>query len=594
MKRKEVKPEDTWNLEDMFSDIPEWEKACGELEGSIGQIPEYCGTLGRGLDSLSAYLKFQEKNERLLEKIYVYANLKYHEDTANADSQKLADRADRLMAEYNRADAFFVPELLGIPDGQLKQWLAEPILADYRVYLSEIVRKKEHMLSRDEETLLAGIYEIANAPSSVFTMFNNADITFPDIVLEDGTEKPLTHGNFMVYMKEQNRDIRKQAFHGIYSTYAAFEYTLASLYSANLKQELFYAKARKYGSSLEKALDSSQIPTKVYHGLIDTVQDNLEPMYRYMDIRRRALGLSRLHMYDIYVPFVEDEEDTYTFEEAKAIVLKALEPMGEAYVGILKAGFQERWIDCYENEGKRSGAYSWGAYGTHPYVLLNFQGRLNDVFTLAHEMGHAIHTHFSNQSQPFQNAGYKIFVAEVASTCNEALLMDYLLGHTREKGKRACLINYYLEQFRTTLFRQTMFAEFERITHAALQEGEALTAQSLKSIYHGLNEKYYGPSVVVDPEIDMEWARIPHFYTPFYVYQYATGYSAAIALSRKILKEGAPAVKAYQDGFLKGGCCKPPIELLKAAGVDMGSKEPVEAAMRVFADLVREMEEIVR
>ncbi|MDD6207663.1 MAG: oligoendopeptidase F [Clostridiales bacterium] len=589
MKRNELKTEDTWRLEDLFLSLDDWENACKDLEERILKIPDFYGTLGQGVDSLYAYLSFQSDTEQLLERIYIYANLKYHEDTKNADSQKLTDRADYFMTAYNQADAFFVPELLSIPDEKLVQWVHMPVLADYEGYLLEIMRKKEHMLSKTEEELLAGVYEIANTPSTVFSMFDNADLKFPDVVKKDGTKLPLTHSTYMVYMKDEDQNIRRQAFQGLYHTYQAFENTLASLYAANVKQELFYAKTRKYGSSLEKALDSSQIPVSVYDNLIEMVEKHLKPMYKYMDIRRNALGLSKLHMYDIYVPFVKEREDTYTFDEAKQIVLEALKPMGEEYVGILEEGLSNRWIDCYENEGKRSGAYSWGAYGTHPYVLLNFQGRLNDVFTLAHEMGHAIHTYYSNQNQSYQNAGYKIFVAEVASTCNEALLMHYLLEHTNSEEKKACLVNYYLEQFRTTLFRQTMFAEFEQITHGKLQEGEALTAQNLKQIYHELNVKYYGPDVVIDDEIDMEWARIPHFYTPFYVYQYATGYSAAIALSSKILTEGAAAAKNYVDGFLKGGCSKTPLELLKNAGVDMSSKEPVEAALRVFEELVDKM-----
>ena len=593
MKRSEVKTEDTWRLGDLFSNVTEWEKACEELNRRIQEIPRFYGTLGQGADSLYAYLVFQSETEQLLEKIYVYANLKYHEDTANADSQMLAERADAYMTAYNEKDAFFVPELLAIRDEELKEWLENPAFADYREYVMEIIRKKEHMLSKEEETLLAGVYEIANTPSNVFSMFQNADLKFPELVEEDGTRHPLTHGNYMVYMKDARQSIRRQAFFSLYHTYEAYQNTLASLYASNVKQELFYAKARKYGSSLEKALDSSRIPVNVYKNLIAIVGEHLGAMYRYMDVRKRALGLSELHMYDIYVSIAEKQEDHYTFEEAEELVLKALEPMGEEYIHLLKKGLKDRWIDRYENEGKRSGAYSWAAYGTHPYVLLNFQGRLNDVFTLAHEMGHAIHSYYSNENQPFRNAGYRIFVAEVASTCNEALLMHYLLEHTESREKRACLINYYLEQFRTTLFRQTMFAEFEQITHGKLQEGEALTARNLKTIYHGLNEKYFGPDVVIDDEIDMEWARIPHFYTPFYVYQYATGYSAAIALSGKILKEGAPAVKKYVDGFLKGGCSQSPLELLKNAGVDMNSREPVESAMKVFEDLVTQMERLV-
>ena len=448
-------------------------------------------------------------------------------------------------------------------------------------------------MSAEMEELLANAREVLDSPDSIFSMFNNADIEFPTIKDENGEDVSITHGRYSTLLKNKDRRVRKDAFQGLYSKYLEFKNTLATTYGANVKKDVFYANTRNYESSLAMALDESSIPLDVYSNLIDVVRENLPLLHRYMDIRKKALQLDELHMYDVYVPMVEETSDNIDFEQAKDMVLEGLKPLGEEYGNLLKEGFSNGWIDVYENKGKRSGAYSWGSYGAHPYVLLNHQDDLNSVFTLAHEMGHALHSYYSNKTQPYICAGYEIFVAEVASTCNEALLIHDLLEKTNDKAKRAYLINYHLEQFRTTLFRQTMFAEFEWKAHQMAERGEALTEQSLSSMYHQLNVDYFGENTVIDPEIDLEWARIPHFYNSYYVYQYATGYSAAIALSNRILKEGQSAVKDYVEQFLCGGGSKDPIDLLKGAGVDMSKKESIQSALDVFKELLDQMEELL-
>jgi oligoendopeptidase F len=425
-------------------------------------------------------------------------------------------------------------------------------------------------------------------------MFNEADIHFPSVRDVEGNRIPITNGNFIRLQGSRDRNLRKQVFEAYYHTYAQWSNTVAAMYANQVKMNHFFAEASKYSSPRAMFLDNGNIPESVYDNLIEAVHKHLPAMYRYVAARKQLLGVDQLHIYDVFAPVVDTVDHTYTFEEAKELVLAALEPMGEEYISILKTGFENRWIDVYENENKRSGAYSWGAYGTHPYVLLNFQGNLDSVFTLAHEMGHALHTYYSNSAQPFAYSGYLIFVAEVASTCNEALLMKYLLEHTEDPKERLYLINHYLDGFRSTVFRQTMFAEFEQIVHTRQAKGESLTSEALNQIYHDLVALYYGPDMVVDEEIDHEWMRIPHFYTSFYVYQYATGYAAATAFSDKILKEGRPAVDAYIGNFLKGGCAKDPIDILAAAGVDMSTPEPVEQALEVFESYLKLFEEQLR
>jgi oligoendopeptidase F len=593
-KRNEVEKQYTWAIEDLYATDAEWQQEFDQVKALLPKLAEYQGRLSKSGEILLGFLKLSDDIGRLMERVYVYANQKYHEDTGNAVYQDLSNKANMLSVQVNSALAFATPEILSIPDEALLQFKAEnEELKLYDFYLKDILRLKPHVLSAEMESLLADAGEIAEAADSIFSMFNNADIKFPEIKDEKGDPVRITHGRYGQLLESNDRRVRREAFEGVYATYGSFKNTLAAAFSANVKQEVFFAKARKYDSTLAKALDAANIPVEVYTNLISAVHDNMEQMHRYVSIRKKLLNLDELHMYDLYTPLVQDIKMEIPFEEAKKIVAEGLKPLGEEYLKILEEGYQNRWIDIYENENKRSGAYSWGAYGTHPYVLLNYNETLSNVFTLAHEMGHAIHSYLSDRTQPYIYAGYKIFVAEVASTCNEALLIDHMLKTTEDKKQKAYLINHFLEKFKGTLYRQTMFAEFEMITHRMVEQGESLTAEALCKVYHDLNVAYFGKDIVIDPEIDMEWARIPHFYNAFYVYQYATGYSAAIALSRRILNEGKPAVDDYIR-FLSSGSSNYPIELLKAAGVDMSTKEPVNQALALFKELLDQMEELMR
>lgn len=592
-KRSEVDKRFTWAIEDLYASDDLWQQEYEQIKEMLPKALEYQGRLSKSADILYSFLQLSDEISQLLERVYVYANQKYHEDTGNATYQDLSNKANALSVQVSSALSFATPEILSIPAETLNEFLLEnDDLKLYDFYLKDILRLKPHILSAEMEELLADAGEMADAPSNIFSMFNNADIKFPEVKDEDGEMVRITHGRFIRLLESPDRRVRKEAFQGLYATYRSFQNTLAASFSSNVKQEVFFAKARKYPSTLEKALDAGNIPVEVYTNLINAVHDNMHLMHRYVKLRKKLLGLDELHMYDLYTPLVSDIDMKLTFEEAKALVAKGLEPLGEDYQRILKEGFDNRWIDVYENENKRSGAYSWGAYGTHPYVLLNYNDTLDNVFTLAHEMGHAIHSYYSDKVQPYIYAGYKIFVAEVASTCNESLLIDYMLKNTKDKKEKAYLINHFLDKFKGTLYRQTMFAEFEMITHRMVENGESLTAENLCKIYHDLNALYYGDDIVIDPEIAMEWARIPHFYNAFYVYQYATGYSAAIALSRRILNEGKPAVDDYIR-FLSSGSSNYPIELLKSAGVDMSTKEPVNQALKLFEELLDQMEELM-
>jgi oligoendopeptidase F len=591
-KRSEVDHKFTWAIEDLYASDDLWQKEYEKLKELLPKAMEYQGRLSKSGDILLSFLKLSDEIGMLLERVYVYANQKYHEDTSNAVYQDLSNKANALSVQVNSALSFATPEILTIPEDVIAGFRYETEeLKLYDFYLKDILRLKPHILSGELEELLANAGEMADAPSNIFTMFNNADIKFPEMKDEDGELVKITHGRYGQLLESSDRRVRREAFEGVYATYGSFRNTLAASFSSNVKQEVFFAKTRKYGSTLERALDAANIPVEVYKNLIAAVHENMGLMHRYVSLRKKLLGVEELHMYDLYTPLVSDMKMDIPFEEAKKIVGKGLEPLGEDYQRILNEGYHHRWIDVYENENKRSGAYSWGAYGTHPYVLLNYNDSLNNVFTLAHEMGHAIHSYYSDKTQPFIYAGYKTFVAEVASTCNEALLIDHMLKNTEDKKQKAYLINHFLEKFKGTLYRQTMFAEFEMITHKMVEDGESLTADALCRVYHDLNVAYFGNDIVIDPEIDMEWARIPHFYTAFYVYQYATGYSAAIALSRRILNEGAPAVEDYIK-FLSGGSSNYPIELLKGAGVDMNTKEPVNEALQLFSELLDQMEEL--
>ena len=591
-RRDEIDAKDKWAVEDLYESDEAWKGDYEKLKGMIPGLRAFKGKLGESAKTLLSMQKMYDEVHMLAEKVYVYANQRLHEDTDNGTYQDLASMAQKVLVELSEAGAYIEPEILSLPEGTVERFLEEEDgLLMYRQYFEDIIRKKEHVLTGEMEELLASVGELAEGPKDIFSMFNNADIRFPEITGEDGEPVEVTHGNFISLLQNKDRRVRKDAFQALYKVYGKYRNTLAATYRANVKQEIFYARARKHGSDLEAALYGSRIPVSVYDNLIGAVHGALGLMHRYVGLRRKLLGVDTLHMYDLYVPIVADEEQKIPFAQAKEMVLAGLKPMGEEYEALLKEGFSSRWIDVYENKGKRSGAYSWGAYGTHPYVLLNYQENLNNVFTLAHEMGHALHSWYSDKNQPYVYAGYKIFVAEVASTCNEALLIHHLIGKTQDSKKKAYLVNYFLEQFRTTLFRQTMFAEFEKITHGLAEKGETLTADRLCGIYYDLNKMYFGEDICVDKEIALEWARIPHFYTPFYVYQYATGFSAAIALSKRILEKGEKAVADYKR-FLCGGSSMYPLDLLRMAGVDMEDTQPVTDALAVFGKYLDEMERL--
>ena len=587
-KRNELDPAYCWDLEAMFADDELWEKDFSEAARAAEDFRSFCGKMQEGPESLLEILKSRENMERKAEHLYVYANMRWHQDTANGKYQAMAGKSAQLLTQVNDEQAFVEPEILALSEQKVQKYMDNcPGLELYKRFFSEIFRGKEHVLTPDMEALLARAQDMANAPQQIFMNFNNADLTFGEIKDADGTAVTVTNGNYTVLLKNRDRRVRKDAFHAMYGAYEAHKNTLAATMDANTTAQRFFASARKYTSSRAMALDGAHIPEQVYDELIEAVHEGLPLMYRYMQIRKQVMAVDELHMYDVYVPLTKSFEKKYTFEEAKALVKDALSVMGEEYVSLLQEGFDNGWIDVCENEGKRSGAYSWGSYDSHPYVLLNYHGSLSDVFTLAHEMGHAIHSYYSHKNQPYVYAGYHIFVAEVASICNEMLLVQYLIGKAKDAEEKKYLINYLLEQFRTTLYRQTMFAEFEVKAHGLKAEGQTLTAQQLCEIYYELNRQYFGPNVVIDKEIAMEWSRIPHFYTPFYVYQYATGFAAALAISGKILR-GEENILAQYKTFLSGGCSMDCIDLLKLCGVDMTRPEPVREALSIFDKYLEE------
>lgn len=592
-KRQELDQKDCWRLEDLYATDLAWEQDAVKIKEQLDGFSAYQGTLGVSAENLLAVLRAQDALMLRMERLYVYASQKWHQDMGNANYQNMSDRAQALMTQVEDSASYVEPELLEIPGEKLEQFLREePELAVYKRFIEEKLRKKDHILTKELEGVLAKAGELGQSPQTIFSMFNNADLKFGTIRDENGTEQELTHGRYVQFLESRDRQVRQEAFFTLYKAYDAFRNTLAATFSASVKKELFFARMRNYESSREAALDGAHIPVSVYDQLIQTVHSHLPAMYRYVQLRRKALGVQKLHMYDLYVPLAENPGRTYTFDQAKELVKKGLAPLGEEYIRLLEDGFSNGWIDVYENQGKRSGAYSWGAYGTHPYVLMNYNGTLNHVFTLAHEMGHALHSYYSDEKQPYCYAGYRIFVAEVASTCNEALLIHYLLKQAEDEKEKAYLINYFLDQFKGTLFRQTMFAEFEKTVHQMVQDGEGLTADNLCWTYYELNEEYYGTDMEIDKEIELEWARIPHFYTPFYVYQYATGFSAAIAISSKILAGEPGIVEKYKE-FLSGGSSMDCIDLLKICGVDMTVSGPVENALQVFEEYLGELERIV-
>ena len=587
--RSEIPVEDTWALEDFFASDEAWEEALATVAEDQTYLSSFAGQLGASAEKLLAYLTRMEHVDDKAGLLANYCMRKADQDTRVAKYQAMSGKFMSVIVGLGAACSFETPEILAIPDETLERFYAEePGLERYRRYLTSSRRRKEHILSPAEEKLLASAGEMSGAPSDIFGNFMDADLTFPDVEDGNGKKLPLTQGTFIPYVSSEDRVLRKNAYETLYHTLAGFRNSSAAMLNAQGKQLKFFATARKYPSTLDAALDRTDVPTSVYLNLIEAVHQNLDKMHRYVRLRKKLLGVDELRFYDIYTSLVPGVDRKIPFAEAKQTVYDALHLLGEEYRAILKEGFDNRWIDVYENEGKRAGAYSAGA-AVHPLVLLNYSGTLDSQFTLAHEMGHALHSYYSYKHQNPVDSNYVIFVAEVASTCNEALLMEHLLAKTTDKKERAYLINHFLEQFRGTLYRQTMFAEFELIVGRLIGEGKTLTADLLCQEYRKLNELYFGPDMVVDDEIAMEWARIPHFYYNYYVFQYATGYSAAIALSRKILAEGESAVKDYL-GFLSGGCSKSPIDLLNGAGVDMTSPEPVNQALQLFGELLDEME----
>ncbi len=591
--RAEIDAKYKWNLEAVYADETMWEKDFQAVKKLLAEIVALQRTMAQSAQALLKVMQLSDELGRTAEKLYVYARMRRDENNANHIYQALFDRAEGLSVEASSATAFIVPEILTIPEEELKSFIAQnQELAVYKHFIEEILRQKEHILSAQEERLLAMAADLSMASNSIFTMLNNADIKFPVIRDEDGNEVELTKGRYGSFMESSQRQVRQDAFHALYSSYRKLINTLGASLSSSVKKDIFYARARNYPSALEASLDGDNVSPEVYNRLIEAVHANLEPMYRYMRIRKQLLSVDELHMYDIYTPLVKEYKMKVPYEEAQATILKALQPLGEEYIARLQEGFQGGWIDVYENEGKTSGAYSWGTYDTSPYVLMNYDEKLDDMFTLAHEMGHSLHSYYSNRNQPYVDAQYSIFVAEVASTVNESLLIDYLLEHCQDKKEKIYLLNHYLEQFRGTVYRQTMFAEFEKIIHEQAEQGEALTPEMLKTVYRDLNKLYYGPDVVLDEEIDLEWARIPHFYSAFYVYKYATGFSSATAIKEAIRQEGQPAVARYLD-FLKSGGSDYPIQLLQKAGVDLTTPEPVEEALQYFARLLEELEKEV-
>lgn len=592
-KRSDIPDQYKWDLTQIYPTDQEWEEAFTRVKEMLPKLKEYKGKLGNSASVLLEALQVKEEMEQNLGKVYVYSHLRHDEDTSNSKYQMLHDRALSLYVQANSAISYMVPEILSIPEEKIQQFIAEENkLAIYKHFLDEINRQRSHVLSAQEEQLLAQAGELANSPEVVFGMLNNADIKFPMIKDENGEEVELTKGRYVQFLESSDRRVRMDAFKALYDTYKKYKNTLAATLSSQVKKDIFFAKVRKYNSALEASLDKDNVSVDVYNNLIETIHKNLDQFHRYMALRKKMLGLDELHMYDIYTPMVADVKMEIPYEKAVDTVIEALAPLGNEYVKIMKKGIESGWIDVYENEGKRSGAYSSGTYGTPPYILMNYQDNLDNMYTLAHELGHSMHSYYSRQTQPYIYSDYSIFVAEVASTLNEALLTHYLIQKTTDKKEKMYLINHHLEGFRGTVFRQTMFAEFEKWIHEQVEAGNALNQENLSQYYYELNKKYFGDHVVVDEDIAYEWSRIPHFYYNFYVYKYATGFSAATSLAQQLLGEGQPAVDRYLE-FLKSGSSDYPINLLKKAGVDMTSPEPIQKAMDVFKSLLDQMEELL-
>ena len=591
MKRSEISDEYKWSVKDLYSSDELWNNDYEKALKSTQEKSSFEGCVMDSADTLADALSESEKDDYITERLYVYAFMRYYEDTSDGTYQQMSGKAQMLAVKMSEKYSFLVPEIMAADDDKVARFLDSDKIKPYRHLLCDMLAKKEHTCSQKEEKLLAMASQMADSPSDIFSKFNNADVKFGKVHDEHGDEKELTSAGFSVFMESRDRKVRKEAFYALYRQYKSYINTLAASYYGNVKQAVFFANARNYESTLQMYLSGSFIPESVYTNLIDTVNNNLDKMHDYVSLRKKTLGVDELHFYDIYAPLTSDYTVKVSYENAKETVLDALKILGDDYVSQVKKGYESGWVDVYENDGKRSGAFSWGAYGTHPYIFLNYTETLNDIFTLIHETGHAMHTYYSNETQPYTYAGYKIFVAEVASTCNEVILIDYLLKHSRSDEEKKYLYGHYLEQFKGTLFRQTMFAEFEMITHRMAQDGEVLNAESLCGTYKKLNEKYFGKDMVIDEEIAYEWARIPHFYTPFYVYQYATGFSAAVAIATKIINGDKEVLHGYRE-FLKGGSSMHPIELLSLCKIDMSKPDVIQDALNVFGSLIEDFKKI--
>lgn len=590
--RDQIQPEFKWQVEDIYASEELWQVDFDKIKANLPTISKFKETLSQSATQLANCLKLRDEASIVAGKLYAYARLHRDENTASAKYQALVGKTEGLLAEIGAATAFIEPEILAMPVTILNTFRQEQFLVEYSFYFDNLIRQKQHILSPKEEEILSRSVEVTQAAENIFNMLAHADMTFPDISGEDGKTITLSEGRYRSLIMSQERNVRQAAFSGLFGAYNAFRNSFAATLTGNIKKNIFYARTRNYNSTLESALSDGNIPLSVYDNLLATVNNNLEPLHRYISLKKKALKLDNIHMYDLYTPLAQEVKFSIPYQESLQLVRQSLSPLGPEYASLLNKGLTSGWIDVYENKGKQTGAYSWGVYDVHPFVLLNYNERLEDVSTLAHEMGHALHSYYSQATQPYATAQYTIFTAEVASTTNEILLNDFLLKTTTDKQKKLYLINQSLEMVRATVYRQTMFAEFEKYIYDRSEEGETLTADVLDEIWHNLNAKYYGPEIVVDPEINIEWARIPHFYSNFYVYQYVTGYSAATTLAEKVLHEGTAAQERY-IGFLKSGGSDHPINILKKAGVDMSTPEPIELTLTKFSAMLDELEVLI-
>ena len=589
MERNTIENKFKWTIDEMYPNEEAMDKDIQKLKDLIEESKKYKGTLADSEENLFQALNISEQASRLLQNLYVYTHMKSHEDTRINKNQANATKTDMLSTELSMATSYMVPEIIAMDSDKLGNYLKSEKLSYYKKHIDDILRLKPHTLNEREEELLAAVSDLSGVPENIYDMLSFADLQFPEIEDEKGEKIRVTHANFSLFLKSKDARVRKDAFEAMYSVYNQYKNTFASTLYGGIKSEIFYAKTRKYESALQGSLFQDNVSVDVYNNLIDAVHENLDTLNDYIDLKKKFLGLDKINMYDLYVPLTENFDMEIPYEKAQEIILEALKPLGEEYLENVKKAFSEGWIDVYGNEGKQGGAYSWGSYDSKSYILMSYKDDLNSLFTLIHEMGHSMHSYYSKNNQPYLYSGYKIFVAEVASTLNELLLINYLLKNASSKEEKVYLLNYYLEQFRTTVYRQTMFAEFEKICHGKVENGEPLTAEDFNNIYYDLNKKYYGESCEVNEDIALEWARIPHFYSNFYVYKYATGFSAASALSKQIIEEGDSAVDRYKE-FLKSGGSEFPLDQLRKAGVDMEKKEAVDEALHVFKDLVKQLE----